>query len=259
MTEDDIRVLLDGYEALNRRDFRVLAEALDPDLEWEPGAVNPEGGTHRGAEGFRAFLDSWLEAFDDFRIAPELVVQTSDRAVVVAHQQGRGHGSGIELEARVVHVWTIRDGRAVAWWAPRSLDEALAALDDERPVIALRGYEAFNRGDLDEALAGLHPEIVWHTYVVPGPGGGTYHGHDGVRELWEDARNVFGDFRNEPERIVTSGDRMVALVRLCGWGKESRVEVEAKIAHLFTFHGDKVLRIDSYEDREEALREAGVF
>ena len=125
MTEDDIRVLLDGYEALNRRDFGVLAEVLDPELEWEPGAVTPEGGAHRGAEGFRGFLDSWLESFDGFRIAPELVVQAGDTAVVVAHQQGRGHGSGIEIDARVTHVWTIRDGTAVGWRAARTLDEAL--------------------------------------------------------------------------------------------------------------------------------------
>ena len=258
MTEDDIRVLLDGYEAMNRREFGVLAEALDPELEWEPGEVTPEGGAHRGAEGFRRFLDSWLESFDGFRITPELVVQAGDTAVVVAHQQGRGHGSGIELEARVVHVWTIRDGSAVGWRAQRTLDEALDALTAQRPAIALRGYEAFNRGDLDAAVSLFGPEIVWHTYLVPGAGGGTYHGHEGIRELWSDARNVFGDFRNEPERLIAAGDRVVAMVRVCGWGKESGVAVEAKIAHLLTFRGDKVVQVDSYDDRDEALREAGV-
>ena len=103
------------------------------------------------------------------------------------------------------------------------------------------------------------PEIVWHTYLVPGAGGGTYHGHEGVRELWADARNVFGDFRNEPERLIAAGDRVVAMVRICGWGKESGVAVEAKIAHLLSFRGDKVVQVESYEDRDEALREAGVL
>jgi ketosteroid isomerase-like protein len=258
VTEDDIRILLDGYEALNRRDFGVLTDVLDPELEWEPGAVTPEGGAHRGAEGFRGFLDSWLESFDEFRVTPELVVQAGDTAVVVAHQQGRGHGSGIAIDARVTHMWTIRDSTAVGWRAVRSLDEALSALGDERPALALRGYEAFNRGDLEEAVSLFDPEIVWQTYLVPGPGGGTYHGHGGVRELWADARNVFGDFRNEPERLVSAGERVVAFIRVCGWGKESGVAVEAKIAHLLTFRGDKVVRVASYEDRDEALREAGL-
>ena len=123
----------------------------------------------------------------------------------------------------------------------------------------LAGYETFNRGDLDGALDGLHPEIEWHTYIVPGPGGGTYHGHDGVRHLWSDARNIFGNFRNEPERIIdVPPDRVVAVVRVCGTGKESGIPVEAHIAHVHTFRDEKVIRVDSFEDPDEALRAAGL-
>ena len=139
----------------------------------------------------------------------------------------------------------------------RTLDDALAALGDEKPALALRSYEAFNRGDIDGAIALFDPEIVWDTYLVPGPGGGTYHGHDGVRELWSDARNIFGDFRNEPERLVSAGDRLLAMVRICGWGKESGVRVEAKIAHVHTFREGKVTRVESYENREEGLEAVG--
>ncbi len=255
MREDDIRVLLDGYEAWNRGEFDVLADLLDPEMEWEPGFGALEAGVHRGADGFQAFVDSWLESFAEFRIEPELLIQAGDSVIVVAHQRGRGQGSGIELEATVVHVWTVRDGKAVRWWGPRTLDDALDRLGDEKLALALRGYDAFNRGDVEGALATFDPEIVWHTYLVPGPGGGTYHGHDGVRELWNDARNIFGDFRNEPERLISAGDRVLAFVRICGWGKESGVAVEAKIAHVLTVQGEKVVRVESFEDRNEALRE----
>jgi uncharacterized protein len=258
MTEDEIAVLLDGYEAWNRRDQDVLVELLDPEMEWEPGFGAPEAGLHHGAEGFRQFVESWIESFDEFRIEPEVVVQDRDVAILIARQTGHGRGSGIPIEARVIHVWTVRDGRAVRWWSPRTLDEALASLSDPRPAIALRGYEAFNRGDLDEAVELFRPEVVWHTYLVPGPGGGTYHGHDGVRELWSDARNVFGDFRNEPERLIGAGNRVVAMVRVCGTGSASGIAVEARIAHVMTFRGDKVVQVDSYEDRDEALRVAGL-
>jgi len=131
-------------------------------------------------------------------------------------------------------------------------------LGDEKLAATLRSYEAFNRGDLEDALALFDPEVVWHTYLVPGPGGGTYLGHDGVRELWADARNIFGDFRNEPERLVSVGDRLLVMVRICGWGKESGVEVEAKIAHVHTFRDGKVLSVESYEDRDQALELVGV-
>jgi ketosteroid isomerase-like protein len=125
--------------------------------------------------------------------------------------------------------------------------------------VVQRGYDHFNRGDIEGSLATIHPEIEWQTYIVPGPGGGTYHGHDGVRQLWSDARNIFGNFRNEPERIIdVPPDRVVAFIRVCGVGKESGIPVEARIAHLFTIRDGLAFRVRSYEDRDEALRAAGV-
>jgi ketosteroid isomerase-like protein len=98
----------------------------------------------------------------------------------------------------------------------------------------LRGYEAFNRGDIDGALELLHPEIEWKTYLVPGPGGGTYHGHEGVRELWGDAADIFGDFRNDPERLMDAGDKVVAFITVRGRGRESGVAVKARASPMST-------------------------
>ena len=122
----------------------------------------------------------------------------------------------------------------------------------------LYGYEAFNAGDIEASLIILDPEIVWHTYIVPGPGGGTYHGHDGVRELWSDAHRIFGGFKNIPEKLFESGDRVVAFVRVEGVGAKSGVAVETRFAHVHTFRDGKVVRVESFEDREEALRVAGI-
>jgi ketosteroid isomerase-like protein len=124
--------------------------------------------------------------------------------------------------------------------------------------MVLQGYEAFNAGDIDASLVILDPEIVWHTYIVPGPGGGTYHGHDGVRELWTDAQRIFGGFKNVPEKLFESGDRVVAFVRVEGVGAKSGIAVQARIAHVHTFRDGKVVRVDSFEDPDEALRVAGI-
>ena len=256
---ENVDVLERGYQALSRGDLDTVLDTVDPEIEWRPGAIAPEGGgVHRGVEGYRRFIESWRESFDDFQLDPELFVAKEDKIVAVARQRGRGRESGITMDVSVVHLWTVREGKGIAWWGASTLDEALAALEDERLGIVLRGYAAFNGGDLETAVELFDPEVVWHTWIVPGPGGGTYHGHEGVRELWREAQNVFGDFRNEPERVIASVDRIVAFIRVCGRGKGSGAEVEARIAHLLTFRGDKVLRVDSYEDRDEAVRVAGV-
>ena len=124
--------------------------------------------------------------------------------------------------------------------------------------IVTRGYETFNAGDIEASLALFDPDIEWHTYIVPGPGGGVYHGHDGVRELWTEAKRVFGGFKNIPERMFDAGDRVVAFIRIEGVGAKSGVAVQARIAHVHTIRDGKVIRVESFEDRDEALRAAGI-
>jgi uncharacterized protein len=128
----------------------------------------------------------------------------------------------------------------------------------ENVEVVRRGYDAFNCGDIEGALDILHPDVEWSTYLVPGPGGATYRGHDGVRELWSDARNIFGDFRNDPERIMEAGDKVVAFITVRGRGKASGIAVKARIAHVMTLRHAKVLRVQSFEDRDEALKAAGL-
>ena len=122
--------------------------------------------------------------------------------------------------------------------------------------LVLRGYELFNAGDEDRLLELFHPEVEWSTYLVPGPGGATYCGREGVRELWRDVRAVFRPFRNEPEQLFEFGDRVVAYVRFWGRGRESGVEVDASLAHVMTVRDGLIARVQTYEDREEAVRAA---
>jgi ketosteroid isomerase-like protein len=129
---------------------------------------------------------------------------------------------------------------------------------DDLIARATASYEAFNRADNDGALRFMHPEIEWRTYLVPGPGGGTYRGHEGVVQLWTDVRNVFDDFRNEAEEFFASEDMVVVFVRFTGRGRESGVDVEARVAHLFDFEDGLVRRVRTFEDRRQALTAAGI-
>ena len=124
MSEAYVDQLRRGYEALNRGDVSVVLELLDPDLEWHEPSPGPDAGSHRGRESFERFIRGWIESFDGFRVEPEQVVERGGRLIAVVRQTGRGHASGVEVEARLAHVWTVEDGRAVRWEAVPA-DEAL--------------------------------------------------------------------------------------------------------------------------------------
>jgi uncharacterized protein len=123
----DIEELERGYAALNRGDLSVVLDLLDPDIEWHEPAASLEGGAHRGRDSFERFLRGWMESFESFRVEPERVVQRGDELVAVVRQTGTGRSSGLRVETRLAHVWTVADGKAVRWEA---VADPEAAVDD---------------------------------------------------------------------------------------------------------------------------------
>jgi hypothetical protein len=116
-----------GYEALNRGDVSVVLALLDRDIEWHEPEPSPEAGTYSGRASFERFLRSWIDSFDGFQVEPEQVVERDDKLIAVVHQSGRGRASGVRVDARLAHVWTIKEGRAVRWEAVAAPEDALAS------------------------------------------------------------------------------------------------------------------------------------
>ena len=126
MGEADVETLKRGYAALNRDDLSVVLELLDAEIEWHEPATSLEGGTHRGRDSFERFLRGWLESFEGFRVEPEQVLERGDQLVAVVRQSGTGRASGLQVETRLAHVWTVANGKAVRWEAVPDAEAALA-------------------------------------------------------------------------------------------------------------------------------------
>ena len=131
MSTANVEALREGYHALNRADLSVVLELLDPEIEWHEPAPSPDAGTHRGRDSFESFLGSWLDSFEDFRIEPERVLERGDRLIAIVRQSGRGRASGVEIDARLAHIWTVRDGRAIRWESVADPETALASAPDD--------------------------------------------------------------------------------------------------------------------------------
>ncbi len=56
----------------------------------------------------------------------------------------------------------------------------------------------------------------------------------------------------ELDELAQRGDRILALIRWRGRGKESGVQMEATGAHLWTFRDGLIVRFDVYRDRDDA-------
>jgi ketosteroid isomerase-like protein len=94
-------------------------------LEWHEPGPSPEAGAHRGRDSFERFFRGWLESFEGFRVEPARVVERSEYLIVVVRQTGAGRSSGVQVERRLAHVWTVGNGRAVRSEAVPDLDSVL--------------------------------------------------------------------------------------------------------------------------------------
>jgi ketosteroid isomerase-like protein len=127
----------------------------------------------------------------------------------------------------------------------------------DQMITALRGaYAAFNRGDIEAALVPLDAQIEW-SEPAEFPGGGTYHGHDGVRRYLTQSREAWAEARSEPEEFISAGDRIVVFVHARVRVKGSSEWQDVRLADVYTVHNGKAVAMRAFADRTEALRWAG--
>jgi hypothetical protein len=124
-------------------------------------------------------------------------------------------------------------------------------------IAALRAaYAAFNRGDMDAAVASLDPAIEW-SEPQDFPGGGTYHGREGAKRYLTQSRAAWAEVNSEPERFVIAGNRIVVFVhaRVRPKGRDEFQEVD--LADVYTFRDGKAVQMRAFADRQQALSWAG--
>ena len=126
-------------------------------------------------------------------------------------------------------------------------------MSEENVEVVREAWDAYSRGDYDR-IAGFHdPHIV----VVTLEDGAVY-GNDAVlanykrwNEAWERAETTL-------EEVIGHGDRVFVAVQFHGRGRASGVELKTRFYEVFMVRDGKVLRIDEYATRDEALEAAGL-
>jgi ketosteroid isomerase-like protein len=125
-------------------------------------------------------------------------------------------------------------------------------MSQENVEIVRRLYDAFARADLDVVLSCLDPEIEF-SQPPEMPGGGTYHGPEGVIQGVAKWIGAWDDYVVQVQELIDLGDQIVARTRHRGRGKGSGVAIEQQLFDLVTLKGDKVVRIRMYQDEAQAL------
>ena len=107
--------------------------------------------------------------------------------------------------------------------------------------------------EIDEALDYADPGIVWNPVEEA-----SAQGHQAVRASSDRWKSEWDDYELVPEEFADMGDRVVATVRLRGRGRGSGIEIDARFYDVYTLRDRKIVRMDQFTQRSEALEAAGV-
>jgi ketosteroid isomerase-like protein len=106
--------------------------------------------------------------------------------------------------------------------------------------------------DVDAAMPYADSGIVWNPIEeLP------TQGHEAVRASLAHWKAEWDDYKVMPEEFVDMGDSVLVTVHLRGRGRGSGVEIDARFYDVYTLRDGKIVRMDQFTERSEALEAVG--
>lgn len=118
MSEHDLQLAQEGYDAWNRGDLDWLLEHVTEDVEVQPTRqVEKFAEVYRGHGGWREFWQAWHEVWQGATIKVHRFEDMGDHGVLVLLSIDRSDGDGGEESIPVSHWITFREGKFASFTA----------------------------------------------------------------------------------------------------------------------------------------------
>ena len=109
MSQENVEVVREIWDAYSRGDFDHIRALSDPNVVM----ITVEEGPLYGIEAVRKNHERWKEAWEEPDTTVEEVIGAGDHVFVMARFRARGRASGVEVEARLFEVYTMRNRKVV--------------------------------------------------------------------------------------------------------------------------------------------------
>jgi len=116
-------------DAFNRHDVEAYDDLVTSDFEVFPAMIGVvEGGSYRGREGVETYFGEVRDTWEEYRVVADELRDLGDRVLMLGWMQGRGRGSGVEVDAPLATIFDFRDGKMSRSTAYLDHGEALRAV-----------------------------------------------------------------------------------------------------------------------------------
>jgi ketosteroid isomerase-like protein len=110
MSEENVEIVRQAYEALARRDWDALFADAHPDFVVQTQLQ----GSFRGRDEAQRFIEDEIGAFQTWTAEPVEFFDGEDRVVVFVTNRAQPSGSSAEIEITIGHLWTLRNGAVLS-------------------------------------------------------------------------------------------------------------------------------------------------
>ena len=133
-------------------------------------------------------------------------------------------------------------------------------MSQENVEVVRRIWEAADRRDTERAFSLYDPEVELDVsgFPVVANQETMYRGHDGLKRLFREWREIWADAESTLLELIDAGDSVVSVYRYRGRGRASGISLEGTFATVWTVHDDKAVRVRWFGDRKEALDAVGL-
>jgi uncharacterized protein len=129
MSQENVEIITRMYRAWNSGDMDALADVFDAEVEVRPAlSTFLASSVYRGHDGVSAWYAETYEPWAEMTAEPQRFVDAGERTVVVVGLHARVPGGGVDLDAEIAHVLTIRDARIVKLDGYDTPEAALSAV-----------------------------------------------------------------------------------------------------------------------------------
>jgi|SRR5215207_6400866 ketosteroid isomerase-like protein len=130
-------------------------------------------------------------------------------------------------------------------------------MSQENVEIVRQAFERLNRGDVDGVI-----ELCDEAFVIDmservfNPD--VYHGHDGIRRFYEGVVDAWEHYEWNVEDALTAQDAVVAMLHCLGHGRGSGLEIDWRVAWIWTVRDGRATSLRFYRDRDRAVEAVGL-
>jgi ketosteroid isomerase-like protein len=122
----------------------------------------------------------------------------------------------------------------------------------EQRVETVRGiYDEWARGTFRAGVELFDSQVMFVEGI--GPDGGVYVGVEAVRSFMREFLGAWAQVTIEAQELISAGDTVVVHAHQRATGTAEGVPGEIHYFQVWTFRGERVIRLDNVPDRERAL------